>query len=83
MAKDFIISLPTVYIPCKHTLKDGLRLNCPLKQFLDSDEAIYVAWPQDNRLLPDTTDFQTAVNEMEKIRKICDNCKNQHKGINR
>ncbi len=83
MSQNFIISLPLVNIECKQTLKDGLRSNCPLKQFLDSDEAIYVAWPQDNRLLPDTTDFQTAVNEMEKIRKICDNCNNQHKGANR
>ena len=72
----FIISLPTVYIECKHSLKDGLRLNCPLKQFLDSDEAIYVAWPNDNRLLPDTHDLQTAVNEIEKIQNICKNCKN-------
>lgn len=83
MSQNFIISLPLVNIECKQTLKDGLRSNCPLKQFLDSDEAIYVAWPQDNRLLPDTKDFQTALDEVEKIRKICDNCKNQHKGTNR
>lgn len=80
---DFIISLPTVYIPCKQTLKDGLRSKCPLKQFLDSDEAVYVAWPNDNRLLPDTKDFQIALDEVEKIRKICADCKNQHKGTNR
>ena len=83
MAQDFVISLPPVYIPCKRSLKGGLRLNCPLKQFLDSDEAIYVAWPHENRLLPDTNDFQTAFDEVEKIRKICDNCRNQHTGINR
>ena len=83
MAQDFIISLPTVHIPCKQTLKDGLRSKCPLKQFLDSGEAVYVAWPYENRLLPDTNDFQTALDEVEKIRKICDNCKDQHKGINR
>ena len=80
---DFIISLPTVYIPCKQTLKDGLRSKCPLKQFLDSDEAVYVAWPNDNRLLPDTKDFQIALDEVEKIRKICADFKNQHKGTNR
>ena len=83
MSQDFIISLPTIYIPCKQTLKDGLRSKCPLKQFLDSDEAVYVAWPNDNRLLPDTTDFQIALDEVEKIRKICDDCKNRNQGINR
>ncbi len=72
----FIISLPTIYIDCKRSLKYGLRSNCPLKQFLDSDEAVYVAWPNDNRLLPDTRDFQAAVNEIEKIQNICKNCKN-------
>ena len=43
MSQNFIISLPLVNIECKQTLKDGLRSNCPLKQFLDSDEAIYAS----------------------------------------
>lgn len=69
----FRISLPL--IECKQGLQKGLGSNCQLKQFLDSGKSVYTAWPYENRLLPDTNDFQAAFNEIEKIKNICKNCK--------
>ena len=77
MTNRFRISLPVISIECKKEgLADAFRAKCPLKEHLDSEESVYAAWPNENRLLPDTNDFQQALDEIEKIREICNNCKN-------
>ena len=79
MSKHFTISLPVVSIDCRDSFERTFRLGCPLKSFLESEESVYVAWPHDKRLLPDTTDFNRACEDIEKIRDICDKCKQQTK----
>ncbi|MBR3510907.1 MAG: hypothetical protein IKN73_02495 [Alphaproteobacteria bacterium] len=76
MTNRFRISLPVISIECnKDSLADAFHTKCPLKKYLDSDESVYVAWPNENRLLPNTNDFQHACDDIEKIREICNNCK--------
>ena len=79
MPDHFNISLPQVSVDCRDYFQTMYRKGCPLKDFLESEESIYVAWPHEKRLLPDTTDFERACEDIVKIRSICENCKNQQK----
>ena len=79
MPDHFNISLPQVSIDCRSYFEHEYRRGCPLKNYLESEESVYVAWPKDKRLLPDTTDFERACEDIIKIRSICENCKKQPK----
>ena len=83
MADSFRISLPPVRIECRDTFATSFRKGCPLKKYLESDESVYVAWPQDKSLLPNTMDFEEACNDIVKMREICDKCKQQTKMVSR
>ena len=79
MSNSFIVNLPLVHIECRGSFEFEYRKGCPLKDFIESNESVYAAWPNDKRLLPDTVDFQRACEDIQKIREICDKCKQQHK----
>ena len=79
MSESFTIGLPSVRIECKDEFETRYRKGCPLKDYLESDESVYVAWPQDKRLLPNTTDLEEAYQDITQIRQVCEKCKNQSK----
>ena len=77
MAESFTIGLPSVRIECKNEFEICYRKGCPLKDYLETDESVYVAWPQNKRLLPNTTNLEEAYQDIIKIRQVCEKCKGQ------
>jgi len=72
--QSFIIDLPLVSIDCKDNFASLYFDGCPLKKYLESGESVYVAFPLNRKLVPNTNDLSAACADIAKIRKICENC---------
>lgn len=70
----FLIDLPLVSVDCKDNFASLYLDGCPLKKYLESGESVYVAFPFDRKLVPNTKDFSEACADIVKIRKICEGC---------
>ena len=72
----FSIHVPFIHEQCP---KGQTEQTCALRQYLNTDNCVYKLMPHDYRLLPDTNDWNTARDAIDKMHEICAKCQAEAK----